>query len=155
MVFMNKTADDGAGYHWKLSVGAAPPVGQRPGRAACARQPRDGWTALPGPGQGRRPRGARSRSTLRPRSVGGPASGAPTSAHVRPSPSPSLRPRDPPSRRSRSPRPALGSHSRRPGPARPATPLRSPTAAQREDGGVQIPPAAPRPPHPLPRRAQG
>lgn len=156
MVFMNKPTDDGAEVSVEATaVGAAPSRGTAPGT---------GWvgSAAAGrldssPGSRTEPAAEGRRAALSPRA---PSPAAPPRAHRRqrasgPSPSPSLRPRVPLARRSCSPRPALASRSRRLSPARPPTPLGSPTAVQREDGGVQIPPAVPRPPHPPPRRAQG
>lgn len=143
------------GISGATGVGAAPSHGTAPGTGCLCSAGAGRLDSSPGSRRSRRPRGHRRHPTLRPPSLGGPASGAPTSAHVRAEPLALPPPRVPLSRRSCSPRPALGSRSRRPSPARLPTPLRSPTAAQREDGGVQIPPAAPRPPHPPPGRTQG
>lgn len=86
------TNHDGPRWRWNggisgaIGVGAAPSLGTAPGhRAACARQARVAGQ-LSGSRAGPAADGRRRHSGPRPRSAGGPASGAPTSAHVRAEP---------------------------------------------------------------------
>lgn len=66
--FYEQTRCDGAEVSVEAAtvVGAAPSRGTAPGRAGRVGHPRGGWTALPGPGRSRRPRGVGRRSHLGP-----------------------------------------------------------------------------------------